>query len=65
MLKKINASLLIALLLLASCSPKNEFDASGTFESTEVIVSSQASGELMRFDITEGQLLDSGKNNYW
>jgi len=61
MLKKFNVSLLLALLLLTACSKNDGFDASGTFESTEVIVSSQASGELMRFDITEGQVLDSGK----
>ena len=61
MLKKINVPLLLALLLLAACSKNDGFDASGTFESTEVIVSSQARGELMRFDITEGQVLDSGK----
>ena len=58
MLKRIYLPLLVIVLTYA-CAPKNEFDASGTFESTEVIVSSQASGEIMRFDIQEGQRLDS------
>ena len=59
MLKRIYVPLLLALFLLAACSKQMEFDASGTFESTEVIVSSQASGEIMRFSIEEGQRLDS------
>ncbi len=59
MLKRIYVPLLLALLILAACSKQMEFDASGTFESTEVIVSSQASGEIMRFSIEEGQRLDS------
>jgi HlyD family secretion protein len=61
MLKKPYPFLLLTVLLLYACSKKNKFDASGTFESTEVIVSSEANGELMRFDVEEGQRLDSGQ----
>lgn len=47
-----------ALLLLSACgSGKGEFDASGTFEATEIIVSSEANGKLLQFNVEEGQQL--------
>ena len=36
---------------------KNEYDASGTFETTEVIVSSETNGKIRTFDVVEGQNL--------
>ena len=45
----------IALAVLAvSCGKEAEFDAQGTFEATEVLVSSEASGRIMRLDAEEG-----------
>ena len=45
----------IALAMLAvSCASEAEFDAQGTFEATEVVVSSEASGKIMRLDAEEG-----------
>jgi HlyD family secretion protein len=54
---KTKTSLLFAaLLFLAGCGPKKgNYDASGAFEATEVLVSAQAAGQLMDFDLTEGQ----------
>ena len=47
------------LLLLAACGNKEkEYDATGTFEATEVTVSAKSTGELQRFDVTEGQEID-------
>ncbi|MDQ7816544.1 MAG: HlyD family efflux transporter periplasmic adaptor subunit [Melioribacteraceae bacterium] len=44
-----------AALLLFSCSGNNgKFDATGTFESEEIIVSSEATGKLLKFEIEEG-----------
>lgn len=44
--------------LLISCSNGNgKFDATGTFESEEVIVSSEAMGKLVLFDVDEGMNL--------
>ena len=41
---------------LTACGNNNgDYDASGIFETTEVIVSAKANGEIMRFDIEEGQ----------
>ncbi len=50
------------IAILSSCSSdKNKPDAYGTFEATEVMVSSLATGQIMKFDVEEGQVLDSGK----
>lgn len=47
-----------ALAFLAACSPDKDIaDAYGNFESTEVIVSAEATGRLLRFDVEEGQVL--------
>jgi HlyD family secretion protein len=49
-------------LILTSCGKSNEGeDASGTFEATEVIVSSEASGKILSFDIEEGQELTANQ----
>ena len=37
------------------------YDASGTFESTEIIVSSQATGQLMQFNVSEGDTLHANQ----
>lgn len=50
------------VILLSACGRGNgDYDASGVFEATEVIVSAEANGKIMQFDITEGQLLDAGR----
>ena len=42
--------------LLASCSDhKKDYDATGTFEATEVTVAAKSSGELKSFNLSEGQ----------
>ena len=48
-------------LLLSSCGNKErEYDATGTFEATEVTVSAKASGELLEMDVAEGQKVAMG-----
>ncbi len=52
-----------AILLLTAChSTKDASDASGTFEATEVIVSAQATGPIIAFNVDEGQDLKAGAN---
>ena len=47
--------------VLAACGNKEkEYDATGTFEATEVTVSAKATGELKTFDISEGQTVEQG-----
>ncbi|MXO31870.1 HlyD family efflux transporter periplasmic adaptor subunit [Apibacter sp. B2912] len=49
-------------MFLLSCNRnKFEHDASGTFEATEVIVSSEANGKLESFQLTEGDQLSKGQ----
>jgi HlyD family secretion protein len=43
-------------LILAGCkNTENKYDASGTFEADEVIVSSELSGKIISFNVQEGQ----------
>ncbi|CVK15213.1 HlyD family secretion protein [Apibacter mensalis] len=49
-------------MIMLSCNQnKFEHDASGTFEATEVIVSSEANGKLEIFQLTEGDLIAQGQ----
>lgn len=44
-----------ALLMLVACgSNEKEYDATGVFEASEITVSAEQSGQLVRFDINEG-----------
>jgi len=46
------------IVMLSSCSNGNgKYDASGTFEANEVIVSSELSGKILSLPIEEGQVL--------
>lgn len=48
--------------LLSSCGNSDgDYDASGVFEATEVMVSAQASGEIMNFKADEGLDVKSGQ----
>lgn len=50
------------LLLLASCGNRlSDYDATGTFESTEVTVSAEASGKLLHLNLEEGERLEVGR----
>jgi len=54
--------LIIIAILAASCnSDKDKPDAYGSFEATEVTVSSLANGRILLFNVEEGQLLDSNQ----
>lgn len=49
-------------LSLASCGDQEkEYDATGTFEATEVTVSAEQNGKLLLFDVNEGDKIDRGK----
>ncbi len=54
--------LLLSGILLNSCNNSNgDFDASGTFEADEIIVSSETSGRILVMNATEGSLLQQGQ----
>lgn len=51
-----------AAAILVSCGNKEkEYDATGTFEATEVTVSAEQTGKLLQFDITEGDQVQAGR----
>lgn len=41
-------------MLAVACGTKAEYDAQGTFEATEVVVSAEAAGRILNFDAEEG-----------
>jgi HlyD family secretion protein len=60
---KVTSILAVASLafLITSChNGENDWDAAGAFESVETIVSTEANGTLMQFDIEEGQTHKAG-----
>ena len=50
------------LLLLAGCRNNQDFDATGTFEATEVTVSAETSGKILTLNLEEGQTVKAGEN---
>ena len=62
MVKGVLTLCLFALLTLFAACSKGEkaYDATGTFEATEVTVSAKLSGELKTLDIAEGQFVEQG-----
>jgi len=53
--------LLLIFSLISSCNRNEQkSDAYGNFEATEIIVSSQATGELIRFNFEEGDVIEQG-----
>ena len=54
-------STLLSIALLPSCSDKDTtYDATGTFEATEITVSAEQNGKLLQFDANEGDKVEVG-----
>ena len=47
--------------MAVSCGGDGDFDATGTFEATEIVVSAEAAGRILRFDAEEGDVLRAGR----
>src|SRR5713226_9597441 len=61
-MKKISVNILTVAIAFISCNQnKNLYDASGSFETEETIISSEASGTIMQFNVEEGQTLSAGQ----
>lgn len=52
-------SFILLILISFSCADERKFDASGAFEAVEVIISAEATGKLLEFQIEEGQELQA------
>ncbi|MBQ6432816.1 MAG: HlyD family efflux transporter periplasmic adaptor subunit [Bacteroidaceae bacterium] len=54
-------SLVLLLVLVVSCSKEEkDYDATGTFEATETVVSAEQTGALLTFSIDEGDAIEAG-----
>ncbi|MBC7381628.1 MAG: efflux RND transporter periplasmic adaptor subunit, partial [Bacteroidia bacterium] len=60
-MKKINIVVIIAFALGSCNKNKNPFDASGTFETVEIIISAEATGTIKQLNLEEGQQLKAGE----
>ena len=58
MKRTITIIFLLTIILFSACKNNNDtFDATGTFEADEIIVSAEATGKILRLDVEEGSLL--------
>lgn len=53
--------ILSCTLALTSCSSKPEYDAQGTFEATEIIVSAEGTGKILSLGVEQGDSLVAGQ----
>lgn len=51
----------VLFFLVACSSGTPEYDATGTFEATDVVVSAEASGKILGLDVEEGTVLKAGQ----
>ena len=52
----------VALMVMSACGKKEKpYDATGTFEATEVTISAMATGELKSLDVNEGEVIEEGE----
>jgi HlyD family secretion protein len=59
---KLSYSLIVISSLLLSCSGNNDkSDAYGNFEATEIVISAESNGRILKFDLEEGQELLAGE----
>lgn len=57
-----NILFILSSAVIMSCSSGDgDYDATGMFESTEIIVSAEQSGRLLYFDVTEGDRIGEGE----
>ena len=50
----------LSAALVACSTSEKDYDASGTFEATEVVVSAEQNGRLMSFNVIEGDVIEQG-----
>ena len=50
---------ILVAIVAVSCSNEADYDAQGTFEATEVVISAEGTGRILNFDIVEGEAIES------
>jgi HlyD family secretion protein len=56
-----NSVFAVLLLTITACGNQNTFDASGSFEAVETVISAESTGTLKEFRVEEGQTLEAGQ----
>lgn len=51
----------VMLAICCGCANENDYDACGSFEATEILVSSQGSGQILGFTIMEGESISASE----
>src|SRR5688500_10302094 len=64
-MKSINKLFLLSVIFISCGDNDTAFDATGTFEAEEIIVSSEVTGTIKQLDIDEGAIVDSGQFLGW
>ena len=49
----------LPLLAIVSCNNEPDYDAQGTFEATEIVLSSEGTGRILSFDVAEGETINA------
>lgn len=57
----VSVGLLLSAVLLSCNNGEGHYDATGSFEATEILVSSQANGLILELNVEEGGLLQEGQ----
>ncbi|MGM9735744.1 MAG: HlyD family secretion protein [Candidatus Cryptobacteroides sp.] len=52
---------ILPILAIVSCKNEADYDAQGVFEATEIVISSEATGRILAFDVTEGSVIAAGE----
>lgn len=52
---------LAIMFITLSCSKEEQWDATGTFEATEIIVSAESNGRILSFNLLEGDIVEAGE----
>ena len=63
-IQRIGTALLAAATLLTAggcAGDRQQYDATGTFEATEVVVSGEVNGRILEFPVSEGSPVRSGE----
>ena len=60
-MKRIQLFFLASMLAATACQSDQDYDATGTFEATEIIVSAENNGKLFFLNAEEGRILKQGE----
>ena len=50
---------ILPLFAIVSCNNEADYDAQGTFEATEVVISAEGTGRILCFDVAEGEQIEA------